>query len=73
VTHALAAQVLAREDVWRHFAPVLDNLLAVCSVTDVASWQQLQAFLTAFAARRPGEPCPLPQVFSMSCSLGRCP
>ena len=49
------AQVLAREDVLRHFTTVLDNLLAVCGVAHVGSWQQLQAFLLSFAARRPGD------------------
>ena len=51
----LMPQALAREDVWRHFATVLDNLLVVCNVVHVSSWEQLQAFLTDFAARRPGK------------------
>jgi len=49
-------QVLGQEDVWRQFATVLDNLLVVCNVVHVGSWEQLQAFLNDFAARRPGKP-----------------
>ena len=46
---------MLREDVWRHFTMVLENLLVVCNVVHVGSWEQLQAFLIAFAAKRPGK------------------
>lgn len=49
---------MPREDVWRHFTTVLENLLVVCNVVLVGSWEQLQAFLIEFAARRPGMSAP---------------
>ena len=48
-------QVLGQEDVWRHFTTVLENLLVVCNIVHVGGWEQLQAFLSEFAARRPGK------------------
>ncbi len=51
----VSRQVLGQEDVWQHFTTVLDNLLVVCNVVHVGSWEQLQAFLADFAARRPGK------------------
>ena len=49
-------QVLGQEDVWRHFTTVLENMLVVCNIVHVGSWEQLQAFLINFAARQPGMP-----------------
>lgn len=48
------AQALSQKEVWKHYTDMLANLLVVCDITVVHSWEELQAFLAAFSAVQPG-------------------
>ena len=47
-------QALSQEQLWKHYADMLANLLLVCDITGVSSWGELQSFLSAFSAGQPG-------------------
>ena len=51
------AQALSQDQLWKHYTEMLGNLLVVCDITAVSSWEELQAFLAAFSAVQPGK-CP---------------